>query len=357
MGLSATLFGPFSLNKNLFTLKILVFNVLLPCAAVLNVGFVSNLRDGLIWRFCGAFFMMRAIMLVGHIAFAALRRRKFEDIAVNWLVTCWVSSSILAPPLMEAVLGKEFQVLGPWSDVSSFLFQLPVVLCFFEIDSVRRQGSLENEEEQGKEMSVVPFYKTRLTRENALVMGKRLIKMPLAWAILSSVILSVTTLGPRYLYPGTSYAPNCDYVEYTGFIYLFFSYLASCLEPIALLSVGIVLSKNNPLTCGVWNIVGYTLIKFILVPMLMIGCSFAFSLDNASARGAVLIATLPISPPSFALAGHYEVGLAEAVSTVLSGKLLVIPAILAWQGFMDAVGLFPVDTPQVDIVCQGVLSS
>jgi predicted permease len=176
--------------------------------------------------------------------------------------------------------------------------------------------------------------------------------MPLVWAILGSVILSVTTLGPRYLYPGTAYAPNCDYVEYTGFIYLFFSYLAGCLEPLALFSVGIVLSKNNPLTCGIWNIVGYTLIKFILVPILMIGCSFALHLDNVYARGAVLIATLPISPPSFALAGHYQVGLAEAVSTVLSGKLLVIPAILAWQGFMDAVGLFPVDTPQVDDVCQ-----
>jgi hypothetical protein len=142
--LLATFFGPFSLATNLLTLKLLVFNVLLPCACMSNLGFESNMREGTaFWRFVGAFLLMRALMLVVHVAWAALRRKRyvarssfasparlrparvlyfrilavfvcrFERIAVNWLVTCWVSSSILAPPLMTAVFGVEAQVRIP----------------------------------------------------------------------------------------------------------------------------------------------------------------------------------------------------------------------------------------------------
>lgn len=170
-------------------------------------------------------------------------------------------------------------------------------------------------------------------------------KKPLNWAVLAGVVFSATTLGPRYLYPGPYYDPNCDYVEYTGFIWLFFSSLAGCLEPLALFSVGIVLSEKNPWSCGWWNIVGYMGVKLIFVPLLMIGCAFAVGLSGAEGRAAVLISVLPVSPPAFALTGHYGVGLSEAVSCILVGKIFVIPSILAWQAVMDAIGLF--DYPSV----------
>lgn len=375
VALVSTLYGPFDLGRNLLTLKLLVFNVLLPSGGVTNLGFVSDFRDGSIWRFCGAFLMMRAIMLALHMIWAAIFKRRFEDIAVNWLVTCWVSSSILAPPLLQAVFGTEYEVFGYWSDVSSFIFQLPIALLFFEIDAITRAPidhgklvrqieptghhgvyanghSLDDNVEQYIHESAVsdgcqvvlsqPFYKSwRLTKKQAKVVLWNLAKAPLMWAVLGGTLLSVTTLGPRYLYPGTSSDPNCDYVEYTGFIFLFFSSLAKCLEPLALFSVGIVLSKNNPFTCGIWNIIGYMLIKLIFVPLLMIGCAFSFGLSDMEGRAAVLIALLPVSPPAFALTGHFGVGLAEAVSTILIGKALVIPTILAWQAVMDSLNLFP----------------
>ncbi len=379
VALVSTLYGPFDFARNILTLKLLVFNVLLPCAGITNLGFISNFRDGSFWRYCGAFLMMRAIMLIAHLLWAAVRGRRYkkvyryEHVATNWLVTCWVSSSILGPPLMESVFGKEYELLAFWSDVSSFIFQLPVVLLFFEIDAVARcwvgdrgkamaqvdssKGTCARLENCASEQSMeyttndVVWYRKRVSRGEWKMIAWNLAKAPLIWAVVAGVLLSVTTLGPRYLFPGFTYDPNCDYVEYTGFIYLFFSSLAKCLEPLALFSVGIVLSKNNPFTCGLWRIAGYMAVKLIFVPFLMVGCAFAVGLSDSEARAAVLIALLPVSPPAFALTGHYGVGLAEAVSTILVGKILVIPTILAWQGIMDSIDLFPYNAPPDVPVC------
>lgn len=385
VALVSTLYGPFNFGRNILTLKVLVFNVLLPCGTITNLGFISDLRDGSLWRFCGAFLMMRTIMLVIHLGWGAVRKRSFENVATNWLVTCWVSSSILAPPLMESVFGKEFQIFAYWSDVSSLILQLPLTLLFFEMDAASRntiqdrgkemewielapdnsvsdghvvsspevaildsEGYPDTQQEKNDhitEVHISAWYQKRLTKAEMKRVAWHLTKAPLMWAVVAGVLLSVTTLGPRYLFPGFPYDPNCDYEEYTGFIYLFFSSLAKCLEPVALFSVGIVLSKNNPLTCGVWNIAGYMAVKVVLVPLLMVGCATAFNLNDIEGRAAVLIALLPVSPPAFALTGHYGTGLAEAVSTILVGKIIVLPTILAWQAIMDAVQLFPYNAP------------
>ena len=363
--LLATLFGPFSFGTSTLTLKILVFNVLLPSACMANLGFESDFRSGdPFWRFVGAFLLMRGLMLVLHMGWAAVRRRRFEQIAVNWLVTSWVSASILAPPLMKSVFGVKAQSYAAWSEVSAYIFQLPIALLFFELDSVfrpeqdpKRPGQMLRTAEQccdldGCPMVVEPALQKRLNRAQIKDLGWQLAKKPLSWALLAGVVFSATTLGPRYLYPGPTYDPNCSYVEYTGFIYLFFSSLAGCLEPIALFSVGIVLSENNPWSCGWMNIIGYMTIKLVFVPLLMIGCALAVGLDGELGRAAVLISVLPVSPPAFALTGHYGVGLSEAVSCVLIGKILVIPSILAWQGVMDAVGVFPYPSSDTPGVCE-----
>ena len=362
-GLLATLFGPFSLGTSLLTLKLLVFNVLLPSACMATLGFESNFRLGdPFWKFAGAFLLMRALMLVLHVAWAGARQRRFEQVAVNWLVTCWVSASILAPPLMQSVFSVEAQKYATWSDVSAYIFQLPVALLFFELDGVfrpeqdpKKPGKMLRTADQccdldGSPLKIHPFYKKRLNRRQLKDLTWQMAKKPLNWALLAGVIFSATTLGPRYLYPGPYYDPNCQYVEYTGFMYLFFSSLARCLEPLALFSVGIVLSEKNPWSCGWVNIIGYMTIKLIFVPLLMIGCAFAVGLEGELGRAAVLISILPVSPPAFALTGHYGVGLSAAVSCILIGKILVIPSILAWQAILDGIGVFPyVGAPGVSV--------
>ncbi len=254
---------------------------------------------------------MRGLVFVLLLCHAAVRRRRFEQVAVNWLVTSWVSSSILAPPLMKSVFGVQWQKLAAWSEVSAFIFQLPVAILFFELDAVFRPeadpkvpGQMLRDASQccdldGCPLLVQPMVQKRLTRAQLKDLGRTLAVKPLNWAVLAGVIFSATTLGPRYLYPGPTYDPNCDYVEYAGFIWLFFSYLAGCLEPLALFSVGIVLSERNPWSCGWVNIVGYMALKLIFVPLLMIGCAFAVGLEGNYARVGIDLGrrALPLCTP------------------------------------------------------------
>jgi len=396
LGIVTSLYGPFSAKNDAPTLKTLVFNILLPISVMTDLGFVVDFRDGSIWRFIGSFLMMRALVLLLDVVWAVARKQSFSHISMNWMVTSWVSTTILGPPMLQATLGQDYQIYGPIAAVSSVIFQLPLLILFFELDAVPAKeerladqqvsldaiedsGAVDEREDEDKEtmplrMESHVFYKTRLSRRHQNLVVWNLVRMPLMWSIVGGVILSVTTLGPKYLYPGTTflhrkrfstlsvynlnildagptYSPNCDYVPATGFIYLFFSTLQKCLEPIALFSVGIVIVSNHPFRKGWIILILYMLIKFILVPVIMVGCAKAFSLSEAEGRAAVLISVLPISPPVFALAGHYDYGLSEAVTNVVLGKLLFFPAVLAWEAFMNAVALFPVAMPTVSSVC------
>jgi predicted permease len=53
--------------------------------------------------------------------------------------------------------------------------------------------------------------------------------------------------------------------------------------------------RPNPIACGWLRAAAYMLVKLVLVPTLMVGCCFAVGLEGATARAAVLVATLPVS--------------------------------------------------------------
>jgi predicted permease len=189
-------------------------------------------------------------------------------------------------------------------------------------------------------------YTLRLTKAQLKYVSIKLIRNPILWAILIGFILSITTLGPRYLSPGNPpLNPNCDYAVGAGFINLTLRYFAACTEPIALLAVGMFLYSKNPIACGILPSIAYMIVKLILVPGLMVGCAFAVGLSGAEGRAAVLLASLPVSPTSYTVSDKYGIGREIAESNVFWGNLLVLPTTIAWNAFMDAIGLFPFESP------------
>lgn len=59
------------------------------------------------------------------------------------------------------------------------------------------------------------------------------------WGVGLGLVLSLSTLGPRYLNPGTLPAqPNCTYAVGAGFIFLLLEYFARCTEPVAFFATG-----------------------------------------------------------------------------------------------------------------------
>lgn len=135
-------------------------------------------------------------------------------------------------------------------------------------------------------------------------------------------------------------APNCTYVEETGFIWQYLDYFSRCTEPVAFLAIGLWMWRRNPLGCGLWQAAAYMAVKLVAIPAIMVGCAAAVGLEGAMARAAVIVAALPVSPAAFALCDRYRCGEAAAVANVFVGNLLVLPTTLAWVAFMDATNLF-----------------
>lgn len=114
--------------------------------------------------------MMRAIMLLACVVVVGgLQRGTLGDITANWLSTTWISTGgcsscwfgapedaagtalawrscsthlpavpsppavILGVPLLKALLGPQYSSLGVVAGISSFIFQLPLMLILFEV--------------------------------------------------------------------------------------------------------------------------------------------------------------------------------------------------------------------------------
>ncbi len=72
-----------------------------------------------------------------------------------------------------------------------------------EHSGIVHQRDNENKETMPLCIKRTVFYKSRLSRRHKKRVIWNLVRMPLMWSIVGGVILSVTTLGPKYLYPGT----------------------------------------------------------------------------------------------------------------------------------------------------------
>lgn len=354
VGFLVTWLGPFSNGTDLKVVNKIVFYILLPSAVLLALGINSNLRDGQVWRFIGGFLLLRALCLVvNFLYYGVFRRQSIASVTIHWMVTCWVSTVVLGIPLLIATLGPQYGSLGAVAGISSFIFQLPVMLIFLEgsLDTPSvKQRRVKNDalpSEEIVEESIAPrdtshhhWYRLQLSKSQLWYIGIKLVRNPILWSILIGIILSVSSLGPKYLAPGVPQNPNCSYAVGAGFIQLSLSYFARCTEPMALLAVGMFLYGKNPLACGIIQSIVFMFIKLILVPGLMVGCAFAVGLSGAEGRAAVLLASLPVSPTAYTVSEKYNVGRDIAESNVFFGNLLVLPTTIAWNAFMDGIDLF-----------------
>jgi predicted permease len=294
---------------------------------------------------------------------------------IDWMVSCWISTVVLGMPLITAVLGVQYAVLAVAAAISSFIFQLPVML--FALDYSMRTLAKENEtprvpssvqpntrrrdrhegncfddeEMDGEALEVVVEEEGTGERTGSRIghVVTSTLRNPVLLAIVVGVALSESRIGPKYLNPGRpSHPPNCCYIEEVGFIALTLQRFSQCLQPMALLSVGIFLLNKSPIACGLFNSLAYMAIKVVAVPGLMVLCALAVGLAGAEARAAVLLASLPVSAAAYTLSERYGIGQKITESNIFLGNLLVLPTTIGWVSFMDAIELFPVEAHQVN---------
>ena len=119
-----------------------VFNIALPCLIIKGIGIGMDFyTDTYKWPFIGVFLILRGIALI--IALLVILVTNWKDgrrasgignVAVLWLSLTWISTVILGIPILSSTfkdptLGRQYGILA---GVSSFIFQLPLQLLFFE---------------------------------------------------------------------------------------------------------------------------------------------------------------------------------------------------------------------------------
>ncbi|KAI7841279.1 hypothetical protein COHA_005052 [Chlorella ohadii] len=120
--------------------NVFLFRFTLPMSVILGLGIKTDLYNADVWRFVGAFLMMRAIMLLACVVVVGgIQRGTLGDITANWLSTTWISTVILGVPLLKALLGPQYSSLGVVAGISSFIFQLPLMLILFEVHVWRQE--------------------------------------------------------------------------------------------------------------------------------------------------------------------------------------------------------------------------
>jgi predicted permease len=261
--------------------------------------------------------------------------------------------------------------------ISSFIFQLPFQLLFLECYALEQEylegssldtskiGTIPDEEEghfvedtghlsenrtEGKFAStvktadevVVPLMMWTQFARRGDVWRRiliRIVQNPVIWGIVVGFLLSLSTLGPRFLKPSSD-----EFVPGLGWIFRTCEWFGACVSPVSLFAMGVWIEDQGRKSFLLpwYSAFLFMLSKLFVVPFIMVGLAKALGLNDEAGRAAVLIAALPISMASFSLAGHYKIGHATLSANVVLGTALMLPTILIWDIVMDKLDIFPI---------------
>lgn len=298
--------------------------------------------------------------------------------AVLWLSFTWISTVILGVPICSAVFGKPTLGLlyGLMAGVSSFIFQLPLQLIFFEYHVIEQRLAREILE------AVQPIAPPPMKDSTVITVGaeetsdqstyhsdelpsddrswwsivnfqhisriavwvdicKRLLTNPILIALFVGFVLSLSTAGKYLRCPSDTCIAGLEWFGDT------LGWLGECVSPLSLLAMGSWMHSQHDLSLSssqripLFKLCFFMIFKLIAVPLFMVGLAKSMRLNDEAGRAAILISSLPISMASFSLGHQYNVGEKDLSANVIAGTVLMLPTVIVWNVVLDAVSLYP----------------
>lgn len=331
--------------------------------------------------------ILRAIALI--IAFCVVLCKNWDakkptnglgDVAVLWLSFTWISTVILGVPICSAVFGNPSLGLlyGLMAGMSSFIFQLPLQLIFFEYHVIEQRWTREIILHAVQPVPVAPapikdstvvtveaadtsdqstaHYSNEVPSDDRrwwsimnfqylsqtalwIEIFKRLYTNPILIALFVGFVLSLSTAGKYLRCPSDTCIAGLQWIGDT------LGWLGDCVSPLSLLAMGSWMRGQHYLSSSeripILKLCFFMICKLIVIPLLMVGLAKLMRLNDEAGRAAILIASLPISMASFSLGHQYNVGEKDLSANVTAGTVLMLPTIIVWNLVLDAVSLYP----------------
>ena len=286
-----------------------VMRIALPCLITRGIGVgIDFYSETFLWKYIAAFLLLRLLALL----FAILSNLRFRtsekvigNIAVEWLSLTWISTVILGVPILTTIMDSKSKGIfyGIIAGISSFMFQLPFQIAFLEYHKFRQdaqiidtdtngttpnndptgaeEGSKEQEDDQA-EVCPTPRSKCQTCTELLKVIICQLCYNPVIWGIICGFIISLSTLGQRFLKPYMidGKTRNEDYIEGLQFIVDTLNWFGNCVSPLSLFSMGIWMQNKGRriISISLSELVISMFMKLIVIPFLMIGLAKALKL-------------------------------------------------------------------------------
>ncbi|KAJ3339666.1 hypothetical protein HDU93_007892 [Gonapodya sp. JEL0774] len=408
LGAAMSAGGAFPTQQALPWLNKFVFYVAIPSTVFKGLATQDFVRDKTFdWGFIGVFLMLRIfvglIALVFSLAYGtygqseSAKEHKNDWIGhflTHWIAETYINTLIFGIPVLKSIYGPTALLWNVLASISSLFFQLPVMLVFFEfrrkqmehrisVSCVNPENSISSHN-NGQEYTAIlnpdgstatlplPHDKSKAglrdhTHDEPQPTGGEVFTDGLTW---QAKTISVLKLGARgiatnppmwgifggifYSLVFTSTINGAVYTldACTGkHIYPIhfdnaLQWLSDTITPIASFCIGLFAWTHWRTILKTWRRETiYILLKMILVPLFTIPLVLMFNIQPAGkARGAVLIAAMPIALASFSLTQQYGVGQDSMAAQVIIGTILMTPACVAWDAVMQSVGLFGTDT-------------
>ncbi len=322
------------------------------------------------WSYIAVFFCLRAALFLLWVIIDIgifFRTRNVGTLTADYMNSTWINTVIFGIPIYVALYGPKFAVFPIFASISSFFFQLPLQLLLFEIERRRNplpetpSGDVEKPDVVGAE-KMAPTGESDSVGEGDFVAAKSWSSLELSWEGSS---LSVLLAGGKeakkeariatWKYVGrtaVSVLLNPIIIAIVGgvlfsltgwtlpvYLDVFCTLTGDAVTPMAAFAIG-VFSFRKPSSSGaLWLSVTIQLvIKFFIMPLLVMPFLLAFSIVGVPRQMGVLMAALPVALSCYVLSVRYRFQEEHAAIMVVLSTILMLPTQLMWIAITDSIG-------------------
>lgn len=272
------------------------------------------------WAFIAVFAFLRvSLFAMFFVVDFLLLRRSLGVFVADYMNSTWINTVIFGIPIYIALFGPQFAVYPVFASISSFFFQLPVQLILFEVDDHLQQRHFDGS--LARDWDVHAFPLGRLRRR---CRGKGGIVVHILVSVLVNPIMVAIVAG--FIFSATKWTLPI-------FLNTFCEYSGNAVTPLAAFAIGVFMYQKLPLEKTLWlSIVLDLVVKFFVMPLLVMPFLLAMGIEGIPRQMGVLMAALPIALSCYVLSVRYRRNEQHAALLVILTTILILPTQLMWIG-------------------------